>query len=121
MAPSRKSGTRVTAERMKELNVTARPNRAPSHPGLLIREILQEHLGVSISEAARQMHISRQSLHAVLRGAVSLTPEMALRLGRLFGADPTLWLNMQMAHDLWMAERTLRLELARIQAPKAAA
>jgi addiction module HigA family antidote len=121
MATSRKSGTKVTESRVKELKVAARPNRAPSHPGLLIREILQEHLGVNISEAARQMHVSRQSLHAVLRGAASLTPEMALRLGRLFGADPALWLNMQMAHDLWKIERALRAELARIPAPKAAA
>ena len=110
MAPSRKSGTRVTAEKMRELNVTARPNRAPSHPGLLIREILQEHLGVSISEAARQMHISRQSLHAVLRGAVSLTPEMALRLSKSVGRSPESWLAMQDAYDLWLARQSVDLK-----------
>lgn len=118
---TKKSGARLTARKVAEYKVTGRPDRAPSHPGLLIREILQEHLSLSISEAARQMHVSRQSLHAVLRGGTSLTAEMALRLGRLFDADPTLWLNMQIAHDLWKVERELRAELARIPAPKAAA
>ncbi len=105
---------------MPEYKVTQRPTRAPSHPGELIREIIEEHLDLSISEAARRLKVSRQSLHAVLRGAAGVTPEMALRLGRFFDGDPALWLNMQMAHDLWNAERALRRELANIRAGKAA-
>lgn len=115
------SSAKSTGNRATEYKVKGRPMRAPSHPGPLLKEILQKHLNLSISEASRQMHVSRQSLHAVLRGATSLTPEMALRMGRLFGSDPTLWLNMQLAHDLWNTERELRAELARIPGPKEAA
>ncbi|HEY0836725.1 MAG TPA: HigA family addiction module antitoxin [Azospirillum sp.] len=98
----------------------SRPQRPPTHPGELIHEILDDHLHLSVVDAARRLHVTRQALHAVLSGRAAVTPAMALRLGRLFGKDPALWLNMQVAHDLWHAEQTLASELNEIEAVHAA-
>jgi antitoxin HigA-1 len=100
---------------MPDYPVTRRPARPPTHPGALIREILEDHLRLSISETARRIHVSRQSLHAVLSGRAAVTADMALRIGRLFGKNPDLWLRMQQAHDLWHGERRLSEELATIE------
>jgi antitoxin HigA-1 len=86
-------------------------DRAPTHPGELFREILGEHVGLSVSEAARGMDVSRQSLHAVLRGESAVTAEMALRFGRLVGGSPELYVQMQAKRDLWEAERKLQTAL----------
>jgi addiction module HigA family antidote len=73
-------------------------------------------LGLSISEAARQLRISRQTLHRILAGRSAVTPEMAVRLGRFCGNGPGLWLRMQEAYDLFNAERLLVKELEKIPA-----
>jgi antitoxin HigA-1 len=86
-------------------------DRAPTHPGELFREILDEQLGLSVSEAARRMNVSRQSLHAVLRGESTVTAEMALRFGRLVGGNPELYVQMQAKRDLWETERRLQAML----------
>jgi addiction module HigA family antidote len=96
-----------------EFNVSRR-KRPPTHPGVLIGEILEEHMGLTVSEAARRLRVTRQSLHAVLAGRAAVTPEMALRLGRLFGKPPELWLRMQQAYDLWQAERRIAADLKAI-------
>jgi addiction module HigA family antidote len=100
--------------------VTERPTRCPTHPGELLREILADGLQLSVAGAARQLGISRMTLHRLLRAEQAITPGMALRLGKLCGNGPELWLRMQMAHDLWRAERTLRADLARIPTHRAA-
>jgi addiction module HigA family antidote len=61
--------------------VTEAPQRCPSHPGELLREILADGLELSVAEAARQLGVSRMTLHRLLRGEQAVTPEMALRLG----------------------------------------
>jgi addiction module HigA family antidote len=93
--------------------------RPPVHPGALMREILEDHVKLSISEAARRMKISRPALYGVLNGTSAVTAEMALRFGRLTGGAPELYLNMQIGHDLEAAEIRLKDELAQI-APAAA-
>ena len=103
-----------------EYPVTGRPARCPTHPGELLREIIAESLRLSVSEAARQLGVSRMSLHRVLRGEQAVTPEMALRLGKLCGNGPELWLRMQMARDLWRLERSMGADLARIPTHRAA-
>jgi addiction module HigA family antidote len=97
-----------------------RPKRPPTHPGELLREIVEEHLHLSISEAARRLGVSRQMLHKVLSGGAGVTPDMALRFGKLFGKDPGLWLRMQHTYDLWHGERRLASELAKIKTYEAA-
>ncbi len=88
--------------------------RRPTHPGAILREDILPALGLSVSEAARQLRVARQTLHRIMAEKVSITPEMAVRLGRFCGNGPGLWLRMQQACDLWRAERELRSELQRI-------
>ncbi len=89
--------------------------RAPTHPGTVLRDDVLPALGLSVSATARRLSVSRQMVHDLLAGRRAFTPAMALRVGRLAGNGPHLWLAMQQAHDLWHAERELRAELARIQ------
>jgi addiction module HigA family antidote len=76
----------------------------PAHPGELISETLNE-LGVSISEAARVLGISRQQLHNLIAGRSGVTAEMAVRLEKALGSTADTWLRMQMNHDLAQAKR----------------
>ena len=80
-----------------------------------MREILEEHVKLTIVEAARRMKVSRQALHAVLNGTATVTAEMALRFARLTGGAPELYLNMQVGHDLEVAQQRLQDELAEIE------
>lgn len=89
-------------------------NRRPTHPGEVLREDVLPALGVSVTQAARDLGVSRQLLHGILRTVRPVTPEMAVRLGRYCGNGPQLWLNMQMNYDLWHAERTMTRQLSRI-------
>lgn len=95
---------------------TARPvrRRQPTHPGEVLREDVLPALRLSVSEAARQLRVTRQTLHRVLSGRSAVTPEMALRLGRFCGNGPDLWLRMQHAHDLWRAREEMQAELEKI-------
>ena len=88
--------------------------RPPTHPGELLRDDILPALGVSVSAAARDLHVSRQLLHGILVGRRPVTPGMALRLGRYCGNGPDLWLSMQTAHDLWHAQRTIGATLRKI-------
>ena len=61
-----------------------------------------------MSETARQLRVTRQTLHRILSGKAAITPDMAVRLGRFCGNGPGLWLRLQQNYDLWHAERRLR-------------
>jgi addiction module HigA family antidote len=80
--------------------------RPPTHPGELVAENLEE-LGMSVTAAARSLHISRGHLHRILAGTSPVSGDIAVRLGRMFGNGPGLWARMQLAHDLWHAERAI--------------
>jgi len=90
--------------------------RPPTHPGEILREDVLPSLGLSVSAAALQLRVSRQTLHRILAGTSAVTPEMALRLGKFCGNGPGLWLRMQEAFDLWHAEKRLAQELRKIPA-----
>ncbi len=92
---------------------TPRPvrRRQPTHPGEVLREDVLPALHLSVAETARQLRVTRQTLHRILSGRSAVTPEMALRLGRFCGNSPDLWLRMQHAHDLWNAQETLQAEI----------
>jgi len=90
-------------------------SRCPTHPGEVLREDVLPALGMSVTEAAAALNVTRQTLHRVLAGTTAVTPEMALRLGKFCGNGPELWLRMQQAYDLWHAERRLSDELASIK------
>lgn len=103
----------------KEQPVSSRPKRVPTHPGEILREDVLPRLNLSVSAAARQLRVTRQTLHRILAGRAAVTPEMAIRLGKFCGNGPGLWLRLQQAYDLWHAQRRLRGEVERI--PTAAA
>ena len=88
--------------------------RPPSHPGEVVADVLTT-LRVSIRHAAGALHVAPMTLSNVVTGKASVTPEMALRLGRLFGNGAELWLNMQRDYDLWHAGQEMRDELAAIK------
>ena len=71
----------------------------PSHPGLLVKECLDE-LGLSVAEAAKGLGITRQQLHNVIAGRSNVTSEMAIRFEKAFGSTADTWLRMQMNYDL---------------------
>lgn len=101
--------------RHEEYLVTEKPKMRPAYPGEILRDDVLPALRMSVSEAARQLGVSRQTLHRILAGTQSITPEMALRIGRFCGNGPEVWLSMQQYYDLWEAERRMRGELRRIR------
>ncbi|HJW81995.1 MAG TPA: HigA family addiction module antitoxin [Acidiferrobacterales bacterium] len=106
--------------RAKEYPVTATPKTPPVHPGELLREDVLPALDMTVSDAARELRVSRQTLHRILSGTMAVSPEMAVRLGKFCGNGPGLWLRMQAAYDLWHTERRMREEIKRIPTRRAA-
>ena len=100
---------------MTETRVNRPIARTPTHPGELMREILDEHLRLPIADAARRMKISRPALEAALRGRGAVTADMALRFGRLTGGAAELYLQMQAQYDLWTARERLKDTLREIE------
>jgi antitoxin HigA-1 len=89
--------------------------RPPTHPGVLFaRDILPALGRRTIGEIAMLLGVSRQTLHRVMSGATAVSPEMALRLGRLCGNGPELWLNLQARYDAWHVRERLGKELEKI-------
>ncbi len=81
------------------------PNRCPTHPGAVLSEIVLPALGLPKTCVASHLGISRQTLYDLLSQKQPVTPRMAVRIGKLVGNNPQLWLNLQTAHDLWHAAR----------------
>ena len=81
------------------------PMKNPPHPGRSIRSACLEPLGLSISEGARILGVSRQALNNVIAGKSAISPEMAIRLTKAFGSTEETWLRMQLAYDLAQARR----------------
>jgi addiction module HigA family antidote len=81
----------------------------PAHPGEILREDVLPALGLSVTETAAKLGVTRQTVHRIIarENPCPVTPEMAVRLGKLCGNGPRLWLNLQSAYDLWHAERRI--------------
>lgn len=94
---------------------TTRSKRRPTHPGEMLREDFLPDYGLTVSGLAEAAGVSRQSINEVLRERRSVSPEMALRLGRVFGNSPEFWLKAQRAVDLWDAEQAIKKDIARIK------
>ena len=77
----------------------------PPHPGALIRRQCLEPLGLTVTEAAKGLAVSRSTLSMLLNGRLGISPEMAIRLSEAFGGSPESWLTQQMQHDLWHARQ----------------
>lgn len=94
--------------------------RQPTHPGRVVRTELEE-LGLTVKEAAERLGVSRPTLSAVVNENRSVSPEMALKLGRFFGNGTEIWMNMQTAHDRWEVENDpdARREARRVEPVRA--
>jgi addiction module HigA family antidote len=86
----------------------------PMHPGELLREEILPALDRPRTEIARLLGVSRQTLYDVLKEKQPVTPGMALRLGKLCGNGPDLWLNLQKRYDLHRAQRELGEKIRKI-------
>ncbi|MGL6161468.1 HigA family addiction module antitoxin [Microbulbifer sp.] len=94
--------------------------RRPTHPGEILREDFMPDYGLTTSSLAQAVGVSRQSINELVHERRGLSPEMALRLARLFGNSPEFWLSAQRAVDLWEAAQTIEQEVARIKPLNAA-
>lgn len=90
---------------MTEIAARRNEKRRPTHPGVVLGNTVLPALNRPKTEIARLLGLSRQSLYDILAGEQPVTPETAVKLGKLCGNGPRLWLNMQTAYDLWQAER----------------
>ncbi len=89
----------------------------PPHPGEVIRALCLEPLGLSVTEAAKALGVSRKTLSAILNGRAGISPEMAVRLSIAFDTSSESWLNQQTQYDLWNAEqRRKALQVKRLVA-----
>lgn len=89
--------------------------RRPTHPGEMLREDFLPEFALTVAGLAAAVGVSRQSVNELLRGRRAVSPEMALRLSRLFRNSPEFWLNAQRAVDLWDAAQAIKHDVARIK------
>ena len=94
---------------------TAGIRRKPTHPGEMLREDFLPDYGLTVKGLAESLGVSRQSVNELLRERRAVSPEMALRLARLFGNSPEFWLNAQQSIDLWTAAQSIKKEVDRIK------
>ncbi len=95
-------------------------NRRPTHPGEMLRDDFLPDYGLTVAGLAEAVGVSRQSINELLRERRAISPDMALRLARLFGNSPEFWLNAQRAVDLWDVAQTIKKDVARIRPLSAA-
>ena len=89
----------------------------PPHPGEVLRKLCLEPLGLSVTEAAKALGVSRKALSSILNGRAGISPEMAVRLSIAFDTTAESWLNQQVQYDLWQAEqRRSKLRVTRLAA-----
>ncbi len=86
----------------------------PPHPGEVLKELCIEPLGLTVTEAAKGLGVSRKTLSTILNGKSGISPEMAVRLSIAFNTSSESWLYQQSQYDLWQAEQH-RKELHVIQ------
>ena len=90
---------------------------SPPHPGEIIREFCIEPLSLSVTEAADALGVTRKTLSSLLNGRSGISPEMALRLSKVFGRTPEGWLRLQLQFDLWKIQQSVDIrKLKRVEA-----
>ena len=77
----------------------------PPHPGEVLKELCLEPLGITVTDAAKALGVSRKTLSMVVNGRAGISPEMAIRLSIAFDPSAESWLNQQIQFDLWQAEQ----------------
>jgi len=87
----------------------------PPHPGEVLRDGVFADTGISVTDFAQRLGVTRVALSRVLNGRAAISAEMAVRLAAALGGSARTWLHLQVNHDVWRAERTLRREIAKIE------
>ena len=85
----------------------------PPHPGEIIRDMCIEGSELTVTAAAERLGVTRKTLSALLNKRAGLSPEMALRLAKVFGRSPEAWMNLQMQFDLWRVAQRVDLSALR--------
>jgi addiction module HigA family antidote len=89
----------------------------PPHPGVIIREFCIDPLNLTVTESAACLGVTRKTLSVLLNGKAGISPEMAIRLSKVFGRTPEGWLRLQLQYDLWKARKSINIRhLKRIAA-----
>ncbi|MEW6236131.1 MAG: HigA family addiction module antitoxin [Candidatus Omnitrophota bacterium] len=89
----------------------------PPHPGEIIKNLCLEPLGLSVTETAKALGVSRKTLSSLLNRRTGISPEMAIRLSMAFDVTAESWLNQQAQYDLWKAEQSRgKLRVKRLSA-----
>lgn len=81
------------------------PMKNPPHPGLSVRLNCLEPFGLSVTEGAKALGVGRTTLSRLINGQSGVSPDMAIRLAKAFGATPDIWIRMQAAYDLAQARQ----------------
>lgn len=91
------------------------PMKNPVHPGAIIKYDCIDALGLTITEAAKHLGVTRHTLSRVINATTSLSPDMAIRVSKAFGSTPEHWLRMQLAYDVsQMQDKIDKIEVARV-------
>jgi len=94
------------------------PDRCPAHPGAILREDVLPAVGLAKAEIARLLGLSRQHLYDILNEKKPVSPAVAVRLAKMFGSSPEMWVRMQAAYDVWHARR--EVDVSAIPKPESA-
>jgi addiction module HigA family antidote len=81
----------------------------PIHPGEIIKQDILPSVGLSVTAAAKMLGVSRQMLHGILAGRKPLSAVMCLKVARLFGGSPEVWMRLQAAYDLKRSEQNKKV------------
>ena len=90
-------------------------SREPIHPGEFLREEYMPELGLTVAGLAQRIGVTRQTINDIVREKRALSPDMCLRLGRLFGTTPQFWMNMQAKVDIWKSLEEHRDDIEAIE------
>ena len=77
----------------------------PPHPGEVLKELCIKPVGLTITDTAKALDVSRKTLSSIINGKSGISPEMAIRLSIAFNTSSESWLNQQLQYDLWKAEQ----------------
>lgn len=100
---------------MKTITERKGPMHNPPHPGEVLRELYLEPLGLSVTETAQRLGVTRKALSELLNGRTMLSTTMALRLAEATNTSPESWMNLQQARDLWETRKT-RIRVKKLEA-----
>jgi addiction module HigA family antidote len=92
----------------------------PPHPGCMLKEDVLPELGLTVTQAAQQLRVSRVAFSRVINGHAPISAGLAIRLSQWLGGSAEIWLQAQLQYDLWHAEQASTAAVKRVKLPTAA-